>query len=268
MFTAVQVAFNNYVAELFKNIVASQKSITKYVTDLDGRVAALQSTIERSKVYESIYWEDNKDKFYQFHQNAFRGEETNIKEYLKVYLEYLNKPDFYEKFPFVDIGCGRGEFLEILKENKIKSFGVDVNEEFVKELKEKKLSGINSDALGYLILHKEELGGVSAFHLVEHFTFPQLFDFIYLIKERLVKGGICIFETPNPDNLTVGAEHFYNDFSHITKLPPLLLIKTMEFAGFSSVKMLSLHPEKKEFNKSEVERRLFGPMDYAIVATK
>lgn len=270
VFTAVQVTFNYYVAELFKNVLAQEKILTRYITEVDMKTSVLREQISsiNTNAYKSLYWDKHKDKYYEFHQNAFRGTENNVKENLRAYLKYLKTPGFYANKPFVDFGSGRGEFLEVLKENKISAIGVDTNEVFVKESEAKGLTVTRSDALGYLISNTGQIGGASAIHLVEHFTFPQLFDFIYLINERLVKGGVVIFETPNPDNLMVGAEHFYNDFSHITKLPPLLLMKTMEFVGFKEVKMLSLHPEKKEYANSEIEKRLYGPMDYALIAIK
>jgi SAM-dependent methyltransferase len=268
VFTAVQTSFNYYVAELFKNINAQNKVLGNYLVDVDTKVAMLNDGLSKIERYESIYWDKYEDDFYKFHQASLRGGGSKIKDLLKVYLPYLSEPDFYKKKSFVDFGSGKGEFLELLKDNDINSFGVDINDEFVGLTVKKGLEVVHSDAIGYLrTLEDDSLGGASAIHLVEHFTFPQLFDFLFLIRVKLVNGGLLILETPNPDNTLVAAEHFYNDFSHKTKLPPVLLSKLCEYIGFKNIKIVPLHPER-DGKLTELEARLYGPMDYALMANK
>ncbi|MBU1129746.1 class I SAM-dependent methyltransferase [Patescibacteria group bacterium] len=268
VFTSVQTTFNYYVAELFKNINAQNKLLGMYVSDVDTKVAALNGELRWIDHYVPIYWDEHQDDFYEFHQACLRGNESKIENLLKVYLSYLNRPDFYKKNPLIDFGSGRGEFLELLRKERINSLGVDINDKFVKLCLKKNLKVVNFDAISYLQTLKDGyLGGVSAFHLVEHFTFPQLFDFLFLVKAKLIKDGLLILETPNPDNTIVAAEHFYNDFTHKTKLSPILLSKLCEYIGFKNIKIVPLHPEKGG-KLTGMDVRLYGPMDYALIANK
>jgi len=268
VYTSVQTTFNYYVAELFKNVAEQNRTLAKYVADIDNKLTSTNETVERLDQYTPLYWDEHQDAFYKFHQANLRGDEKTVKNLLSVYLKFLNKPTFYTKRPFVDIGSGRGEFLGLLKEKNVNAVGVDINIEFVKIAAKRKLKVINSDAISYLTaLDAGSVGGVSAFHLVEHFTFPQLFDFIFLVREKLVKGGILILETPNPDNIVVATEHFYNDYTHKTKLPPILLSKLCEYIGFKDIRIIPLHPEQKG-KLSKQDFRFYGPMDYALIAKK
>lgn len=268
VYTSVQTTFNYYVAELFKNINEQNKVLVKYISDIDTKSIAINKLLEESGHYSSLYWDEHQDAFYKFHQENLRGDEKTVERLLSIYLKFLNKPNFYTKRPFVDIGSGRGEFLGLLKEKNVNAVGVDINVEFVKISAKRKLKVINLDAISYLMtLDTGSLGGVSAFHLVEHFTFPQLFDFLYLVKDKLVNAGILILETPNPDNTVVAAEHFYNDYTHKTKLPPILLSKLCEYIGFKDIRIIPLHPERKG-KLSKQDFRFYGPMDYALIAKK
>lgn len=284
VFTSIQIGFNTYTQEFLKKLASHLTLLSDYIKSLDNKFADFQKEVEdnlfeikeeikslklsspHTDHYHPIYWQKKENEFYFFHQNFFRGSYQEIKSRLKIYLKYLNGPKFYQQAPFIDFGCGRGEFLELLKENDINALGVDINSEFISQLEEKGLAAVQNDAIKFLLKNKQKIGGASAFHLIEHFSFPQLFDFLYLIYEKLKNGGVLILETLNPQNLSVGAWRFYYDFSHQKPIPPLLLQKILEFIGFQKIKIISLHPEKEA--KTEAQKRLFGPQDYAIIAWK
>jgi len=277
VFTSIQIGFNTYTQEFLKKLTAYLVNLSSYIKSLDSRIAQTQKSldskigktqkeIEKIKPYQPIYWEKEKDKFYVFHQNFFRGSFSDIKERLKIYLAYLNKPNFYKSHPFVDFGCGRGEFLELLKEKNINSLGVDTNKKYKRIYQKKQIKFSNSDALNFLKKYQDKLGGASAFHLIEHLEFPQLFDFLKLIYKKLKRGSVLILETPNPENLTVGSWQFHYDYTHQKPIPPLLLLKTLEFIGYKNIKILKLHPEKT--TKTQSQKRIFGPRDYAVISWK
>lgn len=217
------------------------------------------------------------DSFYLEFENKFRGKEEEIEKRLEVYIPRIkaSKVDF-KKYPLVDLGCGRGEMLNVMKKHKIRAIGVDLNEAMVERSKELGFEAILDDAIGYIEKQPENsLGAITAFHLVEHVPFQQLIRLFTACHRALVKGGFVIFETPNPENLRVGAWTFYMDPSHLHPLPPLLLEFALQTQGFDRTEIVRLHPiQEFETNKEEdvvmreVKDRLFGAQDYSVVAFK
>ena len=215
------------------------------------------------------------DDFYLQLEDKFRGSESLIKDRLGFYTSYIAKLDKkLQKTPFLDIGCGRGEFLDLLNKNHQKARGLDLSSAMVKRAKERGYDVVEEDALSYLSAQKSEVfAGVSGFHLVEHIPFEQLIRLFNECYRTIKQDGMVIFETPNPENLTVGSLNFYYDPSHLHPLPPLLLAFCLEYSGFKNVEILPLHPEiedieHKEELTQEVYKRLFGARDYAVIGYK
>ena len=196
--------------------------------------------------------------FYVFHQNKLRGSYEEIKKRQSVYLEYIKdipRP-LKDKYYFLDIGFGRGEFIDLLKEQKLKNIeGVDINKDYVLKAKKKDHVVYHKDALKHLYLSEKQYYGISAFHLIEHLDFNQLFDLLVLCSKKIIKGGLLILETPNVENLKVGSTSFFLDYTHKLKLPSLLIKILLEYLGFK-VELLYLHPNET------------GAQDLGIIATK
>jgi len=214
------------------------------------------------------------DDFYLKFENRFRGNESTILQRLRVYLPYFkNRTESLNELPVLDIGSGRGEFLELLSQENIKVMGLDLNAEMVKRSKAKGHDIIENDAFSYLSSQKKtSFSAVCGFHIVEHIPFPDLMKIFNECFRVVKKDGIVIFETPNPENLTVGALNFNYDPSHLKPIPPQLLVFCLEYIGFTDVKILPLHPEKEVVNTdplvTEALSRIFGPRDYAVIAKK
>lgn len=275
VYTSIQIGFNQQVHQFLNKNVDYLKAISDYVKSLDAHIASqnkemaqLKQQINEIKVYQSKFWHKKEEEFYNYHQNYFRGSYQSTKKNLQIYDKYLQPADFYKKAPFIDFGPGRGEFLEILKEKNVNSIGVDINKIFVDQLKTNGYQVVHNDALKFLFNYNNKIGGASAFHLIEHLTFTQVFDFLFTVHQLLKEKGVLLLETPNLNNLTVGATTFHFDPTHKTKLPPLLLRKTLEFIGYSKIESLELHPEKETSNQDEVHQKIFGPQDYGIIAQK
>jgi len=275
VYTSVQIGFNSYTLEFLRKTAEHILKLSSYVKDIDHKVSNNETGLKRAEddisliknsyklqIYKPLFWEDDKDSFYIYHQDFFRGSYKDTQKKLSFYLKYID-PKYA---PFIDIGCGRGEFIELLKNKNIPAVGVDVNYNYVKSIKEKGMAAVCTDAISFLGGYKGKIGGISAMHVLEHLTFPQIYDFIKQSHQKLTSEGILIIETPNPNNLTVGTTNFFYDFTHITKLPPLLLQKTMEYVGFMKIKTIYFRPEKR--TKTEIGRRIFGPQDYAILGYK
>ena len=120
-----------------------------------------------------------------------------------------------EKFHVLDIGCGRGEWLELLKKERIQARGVDRNRVFVEQCRRIDLEVEEQDALAYLgSVPDRSLSVITSFHLVEHLGFEELIRLLDEMIRALKPGGLLILETPDPENFMVGSYSFYADPTH------------------------------------------------------
>lgn len=215
---------------------------------------------------------DNRD-FYKTFEDTYRGSHQLIKNRLKVYLEFINKLKLIdENINCIDLGCGRGEWLELLNENSISTYGVDLDEGMFLSAKEKGLNVDLKDAISALKeCENDSYWIVSGFHIVEHLPFHVL-ESLLIESNRVIKpGGLVIFETPNPENIKVATNNFFLDPTHIRPIPPIQLSFLAEFYGFNMVKILRLQ-ESEVIRKSEQVNILnvlegVSP-DYSIIAQK
>jgi len=216
------------------------------------------------------------DALYVSFEDRFRGTRADIKENVKVYLPYIKAVNAgtYDS-PLLDIGCGRGEWLELLKENGLKAIGVDINSVFVNQCRERKLEVVENDAILYLrSLPDSSIGALTGLHIVEHLPFETLIKLLDETTRVLKAGGVAIFETPNPENILVGSCNFYLDPTHRKPLPSSMMKFMAEARGLSRVEILNLHPvtEEKRLSGSDVADRFneyfYGPQDYAVIGYK
>ncbi|VVQ16249.1 hypothetical protein PS918_05958 [Pseudomonas fluorescens] len=216
------------------------------------------------------------DSFYLAFENRFRGDAETIRGRQSYYLPILDAiMPLSRGLPLVDIGCGRGEWLQMLPEHYSR-IGVDLNSMNVEACHEQGLSAVQQDALVWLAQQPENsLAAVTAFHVIEHLTFEQFNTLLDECQRVLAPGGVIIFETPNPENLVSAATHFYTDPTHLHPLPPAFTEFLVEFKGFEQVQIHRLNPIPREYalnEDSEVARRcdalFYGPQDYAVVASK
>lgn len=207
----------------------------------------------------------------------FRGTREDIKSRQTRYLEYVRVCTFsVQEYPALDLGCGRGEWLEILREAGIPGRGVEINPLMVQQCQELKLEVTEADVLDYLsALEPECLGFITAFHVVEHLEHEKLLNLLAQARRVLRSGGVLLLETPNPANLLVGACSFYLDPSHVKPLPADLLSFLVNSQGFIHSEVLFLHPSdssqhlREEGELSErLNQLLYGPQDYAVLGYK
>lgn len=218
------------------------------------------------------------DAFYLDFENKFRGEKERIKNRLGVYLPYIRKlqVDFSENLKALDLGCGRGEWLELLKEESIQIKGLDLNRSVISELQEFGYDVIEEDVIQYInSLESASLHILTAFHLVEHLPFPVLMTLVNEAYRALKPGGILILETPNPENILVGSQYFYIDPTHRNPIPPAALQFIVQYKGFASLEVKRLPNDfKVEYNMTTDEslnsiiKHFTASMDYSIIAYK
>jgi O-antigen chain-terminating methyltransferase len=230
-------------------------------------VALLQQKIDQMTLLEASM----DDAMYVSFENQFRGEREVIKGYQKIYLSYIQEALTGSRESLViDAGCGRGEWLELLKENGYAAKGLDSNKLMVQNCQNLGLDAIESDVVEYLKKQPQDsIGIITAFHLIEHLTFKTIISLLDESLRVLGSGGMIILETPNPENLIVGACEFYNDPTHKNPIPPDTLKYFVESRGFNRIKVVKLHRDDVQHIDNELlNNLLFGEKDYAVIGYK
>lgn len=212
--------------------------------------------------------------FYRAFEDRYRGSRDVIKARLSVYIDFV-KPltaQCGDRPKAFDLGCGRGEWLELLTESGFDAIGVDLDAEMLSASRERGLNVIQGDALENLSAQPDNsLALVSAFHLVEHLPFEVLQSLLSQSLRVLCPGGLLILETPNSENLMVGTSHFYLDPTHQRPIPHLLLGFLTEYHGFFRNKVLRLQEAETTANNPSPtlwEVLIGASPDYAVVAQK
>lgn len=154
--------------------------------------------------------------FYIRFENRFRVPRDVIKRRLGVYWLIIQElKGLYPDSRVLDLGCGRGEWLEFLKDKGWPALGVDLNSAMVDCCRSLGLEAELDDLLLYVLrLPDESQAVISGFHIAEHLAFDDLNRLVHEAFCVLKPGGILILETPNPENIIVGSCSFYNDPTH------------------------------------------------------
>ncbi|MEZ5351685.1 MAG: methionine biosynthesis protein MetW [Bryobacteraceae bacterium] len=195
----------------------------------------------------------------------FRGPVEYVKANQHFYLDR-----FRGRRNIVDLGCGRGEFLELLKENGIDARGVDSDSTCVASCQERGLAVTQGDLFAFLEAEPpKSLDGIFCCQVVEHLPRMRVHELVRLAQSRLARGGVLAMETPNPESLAIFATHFYLDPTHQHPLPPALLAFYFTEAGFE-VEVKRLQPAIESMPElASLEPRFrdkfFGSLDYAVL---
>ena len=207
-------------------------------------------------------------------EERFRGSESTVRARQKFYLPYFNKCR-----RVVDLGCGRGEFLELLQENDVAGIGVDLNSDAITACHAKSIEARQTDIFDFLSGQPDEtFDGIFCAHVVEHLAPESLPVLVNLAARKLPPGGVFAIETPNPGCLAIFAGDFYLDPTHQRPVPSRQLDFYLREAGFGEIETHELNPAAEVFpelaamDESEAlrgfRRRFFGGLDYAIIGRK
>ena len=271
---------------LRQHVAAEQALITRAYSDVSRRVDLLRhqraATAEpeaggapAAKVDDGL--QSLIDAFYNRLEDRYRGSREEIKRRL---LKYIPDAESAAQrcggLPVLDIGCGRGEWLELLTEHGLKATGVDLNPVQIEEARAVGLDVHQGDAVAWLAEAADaSVSMITAHHLVEHLPFETVAWMTREALRVLAPGGILLFETPNPRNLLVSTTGFHMDPTHIRPLPAEVLSTLFDTVGFYPVESRFLHPHERlpvfldgGRLDPEIAMLFFGPQDHAVIGTR
>jgi SAM-dependent methyltransferase len=224
---------------------------------------------------EAIGTAGDADGFYSAFEEEFRGSQAIIRERLKIYLPLIAEQSGAIGAPILDVGCGRGEWLELLQESGYDAIGIDINGAMVVQCQERGLNVQRHDVFEYLqALPDDSLGGISGFHIVEHLPFDRLVSLMAEAFRVVRPGGFVLFETPNPQNVLVGSFSFYLDPTHRNPIPFEVMRFLLRYSGFEPVVPIWANASDipRLVEDSELAKRFnalfYGFMDYAVMGLK
>ncbi len=227
-------------------MVTQERRVAVLLEELRNQVASGEKSTAEEIV--NITVPDILDPLYLAFENRFRGTREEIRERLLEYIPLMREAGAgTDDRLILDIGCGRGEWLELMQDEGLAAKGLDLNSVLVEQCRQKGFEVDENDALAYMrSLPDNSLGAITSFHLIEHLDFDTRVALFDESVRVLKKGGLALFETPNPRNLLVGACNFWADPTHLRPLYPETHQFLMEYRGFSRVELLYLHPHEGE----------------------
>jgi O-antigen chain-terminating methyltransferase len=253
--------------------------------------SAGQTTTERSQ--PAAAFSDNVGSLtYVGFEDRFRGSQDDIRSRLADYV-----PLFSSGSDVVDVGCGRGELLELLQQHGVSARGVDTNDGMVQLCRARGLDVEQGDALGYLQCQADgSIGGLAAIQVVEHFEPAYLLRFLETAFHKMRPGAPMVLETINPACWMAFFETYIRDVTHKQPLHPETLRYLVQTSGFTSVDVHFRSPvresdrldrvsgadavvagapaaltkviEAVNDHAEKLNSRLFSSMDYAIIARR
>lgn len=287
-----QSRFNHAMLDLAERLRMQEEKLSLEIEDngedlarVEARVDLLQSDMlaqaggpgaeDLRAVRSTLRYRDFEDRH--------RGPVADVREMLRVYL-----PHFENRTKVVDIGCGRGEFLSLLRDAGVTAYGVDSDESMVNAGRAEGLNVVLEDAFVHLRgLEPGAVDGIFCSQVAEHLETPKLLALLELCLARLAPGGVIVMETPNPESLSILSRFFYTDLTHIRPIHPDALRWAMEAVGFEGVHVERVQPVEEGVrlealppelaaqegwsavaaNIDRLNGVLFGPQNFAAVAT-
>src|SRR6185437_2111270 len=242
------------------------------------------SARQARKASEGSDDEPSLEEQYTSFEQTFRGEREQIKLRAAHYLDTLAGAgiDPGDEGVVLDLGSGRGEWLEVLAEHGYHGRGVDSNRGMLKASEARGHEVVEADALDYLRAQPDgSFAAITSMHMVEHMPHSVVIQLLDEALRALRPGGVLILETPNPENVLVGSCMFYMDPTHLHPIPPPLLQWTVQARGFEQVEIERLSDDRGSPDLAPVSEDVPGSAqinqmvawftaapDYAVVARK
>ena len=258
-------------ADLRRSALVQHEQFLREVAIRDGRLALLEAASPRPAAESAASRPADvlPAGIYALFEDRFRGSPEEIERRQTLYLPLVRD------LPGLlwDVGCGRGEFLSLLQREGIPAAGVEANPLAVAACRARGLEVVEGDGIAQLSRRETgSLGAVTAFQVVEHWTAAATFAFLREARRALAPGGVLIAETINTNSLSA-LKAFFLDPSHVRAVPPEALLFLTRAAGFPQpeIEYRNELPESERLaedseNDRRLNRLLFGPQDYAVVA--
>jgi 2-polyprenyl-3-methyl-5-hydroxy-6-metoxy-1,4-benzoquinol methylase len=268
------------LAVVYEDVNLLMKKFLLLKEQLDRLLGVLEEkNLPTQKQVQEIL-EPLKDWHYAAFENRHRGNEEEVKKQQSQFLPY-----FLEKGNVLDLGCGRGEFLDLCRDNGIETQGIDLNEQMVAICKDKGLNCQKGDILESLAERPDKtLGGIFSSQVIEHLSPAQLKKLIELAYFKLAPGGHIVLETINPASVFALVQIYFLDLTHQKPIHPQTLKFLLESSGFEDVEIMYSHPLEQEQlqtlpcadetasilnrNIDNLNRLLYAPPNYSAIGLK
>jgi 2-polyprenyl-3-methyl-5-hydroxy-6-metoxy-1,4-benzoquinol methylase len=285
---------SNHVGMIFKSMewrvdkLAAEyqdvKILMKKFLFLKEELNKLLSVLEKKNIPSPAqvkkFLEPLEDWRYAGFENRFRGYEEGVKKQQESYLPYFKK-----KGKVLDLGCGRGEFLELLEKKGIEAVGIDLNDQMVDICLEKGLNCKKGDILEKLAEWDDNsLSGIFSSQVIEHLTPSHLKRMIELAYFKLAPSSYMVLETINPTSVFSLVQIYFLDLSHQKPLHPQAIKFLMESMGFEEVEIKYSSPIEEDRlqelpgadenssilnqNIDKLNKLLYAPSNYASIGKK
>jgi 2-polyprenyl-3-methyl-5-hydroxy-6-metoxy-1,4-benzoquinol methylase len=249
------------------NVTYHVGDIAKKLDDLQLQIAALEGQIRRSgaDVPSAIAGETpaapRREKDFRYHafEQIFREPSDRLKESLRRYLPYfVDAPE-----PILDLGCGRGEFLQLMKDSGKSAYGIDLSEYEVDRLRSTGLQATSTDIFEHVQhLQAASIGGVFCAQVVEHLAPETVYNLLSGLHHAMKAGAPLVMETVNP--LSVFGFHnlFFKDPTHVFPVHPETLLFMTRYTGFKDVEAHLISPVPEQQRLPEPKKEDFEPAAY------
>ena len=210
--------------------------------------------------------------FYTEFENNFRGSREQIINVLSNYdglIDYILNID--NNPSLLDIGSGRGEWIQKCKAKGFNSIGLELDPKMVDDCKKLNLNIKQGDALSLLDDFAEDsFSIVSAFHVIEHMNHENINELLIQAKRILKPDGLLILETPSIDNIMVSSKSFHIDPTHINPIHPDLLAFMSKRNGFEKLKYYFINGGPLQNSEADSLTRIFNGVaqDLVLIASK
>jgi cyclopropane fatty-acyl-phospholipid synthase-like methyltransferase len=285
---------NNHVAMIFKSLewrvdqlnaqYKDANMLMKRFLDLREKLTQLMAVLEEKKMPTPSLVEEIlqplEDWRYTGFENRFRGSEEAVKAQLEEYLPFFKKGK-----KVLDLGCGRGEFLDLLKSKWIDAEGIDINEQMVSICQDKGLTCRRGDILEQLVAYENDsLGGIFSSQVIEHLSPPYFKRLLELAYVKLELSAPVVLDTINPTSVFALVQIYHLDISHKQPIHPQALKYLLESSGFEDVQIQYSAPLEEEMLKTlpgadeqaalinqnidSLNKLLYAPPNYAAIGHK
>lgn len=251
-----------------RQLQATVRTLLRQSSAHGGQAASSANAAEAPREYAD---------FYVGLEQLYRGDSAAIELRFEPYLSYVREAlAGGEHDPVLDLGCGRGEWLSVLRREGINAIGIDSDFGMLEPARARGERVVQGDLLSF-IEHSEpgSYGAVTAFQVVEHLPLDVLMRLFAAAARALRPGGLLVLETPNPENLQVSGYGFWLDPTRVRPLPPPLLDYFARYFGFCDMRIVRSNPwpAEQQFPENTPASRhlnkiLFCEQDYALVARK